>query len=159
MRIFAEKMDSEKIITIHTFTFAHEVAIVRGRLESEGIPCFAQDELTLQVSPFHSNTIGGVKLQVLESNVPRAIQILKEAGYIRDEQISPKVKKEKRNAEMIDREVRCPYCGSDEVKAVKKGGWLFLLTSLPFLAPSPFLKRNYHCFDCQQEFGLSKHRK
>ena len=82
-------MESDKFVTVLTFTFAHEVAIVRGRLESEGIVCFVKDELTVQVNPFYSNAIGGVKLQVMESDLPRAIEILKEAGYIKDEDFQP----------------------------------------------------------------------
>lgn len=78
-----------KLVTIKTFTFSHEVAIVRGRLESEGIYCFTQDELTAQVQPFHSIAIGGVKLQVREEDVERAIALLKESGDISDEDLQP----------------------------------------------------------------------
>jgi len=77
-------MNNEKIITIHNFNYANEAMIVRGRLESEGIPCFIQNELISQVAPFYSNAFGGVKLQVNESDVPQALEILKEAGYIND---------------------------------------------------------------------------
>jgi type III secretory pathway lipoprotein EscJ len=82
-------MKSEKFVTIRTFTFAYEIAIVRSRLESEGITCFVKDELTAQVNPFYSNAIGGIQLQVLESDLPRAIEILKEAGYITEEDLQP----------------------------------------------------------------------
>jgi hypothetical protein len=78
-------MDNEKLITIFTFEFAHEAPIVKGKLESEGILCFLKDELTAQVVPFYSNAIGGVKLQVIESDAPQAIEVLKESGYIKDE--------------------------------------------------------------------------
>ena len=159
-------MSNEKIITIYTFTFAHEVAIVRGRLESEGIACFAQDELTLQVSPFYSNAIGGIKLQVLERDVPRAVEILKEAGYLNDDNESaPEIKKEKREAKMVGTEAYCPFCGSEEIMVRKEGGWLFLVTSLPFLllsclpTASPFLKKKYYCFDCQQNVTVEKTNK
>lgn len=77
------------LITIKTFTYPHELAIIRSRLESEGIYCFAQDELTAQVHPFNSNAIGGIKLQVREEDVERAISILKEGGYINEEDFQP----------------------------------------------------------------------
>ena len=80
-------MDTEKFITVLTFTFPYEVAIVRGRLESEGITCFVQDELTAQVHPFYSNAIGGVKLQVKENDLKPAIEILKETGYIKEKDL------------------------------------------------------------------------
>ncbi len=79
----------DKFITVLTFTYPHELAIIRGRLESEGIECFAQDELTVQVNPFYSNAIGGIKLQVRESDYPKAVEILKEEGYITDRSASP----------------------------------------------------------------------
>ena len=75
-------MNNEKIITIHTFNLASEAMIVRGRLESEGILCAIQNELISQIAPFYSDTFGGVKLQVKESDVAQAREILKEAGYI-----------------------------------------------------------------------------
>ena len=75
-------MNNEKIITIHHFNLASEAMIVRGRLESEGIPCMIQNELIAQVAPFYSNAFGGVKLQVNESDAEQAIEILKEAGYV-----------------------------------------------------------------------------
>jgi len=78
-----KNMENEKFITVLTVSYAHEVAIIQGRLESEGITCFVQDELTVQVNPFYSNAIGGVKLQVLSSDLNRAVEILKEGGYIK----------------------------------------------------------------------------
>ncbi len=76
---------TDRFMTVLTFTYPHELAIVRGRLESEGIECFVADELTAQVNPFYSNAIGGVKLQVRESDIERATEILKESGYIKEE--------------------------------------------------------------------------
>lgn len=78
-----------KLITVKTFTYSHELSIIRSKLESEGIYCFAQDELTTQVHPFSSIAIGGVKLQVREEDVPRTIQILKENGYISERDLEP----------------------------------------------------------------------
>jgi len=72
---------SDNLITVMTFSYPHELAIIRARLESEGIECFVQDELTTQINPFYSNAIGGVKLQVKESDVPIAIEILKDGGF------------------------------------------------------------------------------
>ena len=77
-------MNSDKIITIYNFEYLGEAAIVRARLESEGIPCMIQNELISQIAPFYSDTFGGVKLQVNESDVPQAMEILKEAGYIEE---------------------------------------------------------------------------
>ncbi len=79
----------DKFVTIKTFTYPLEVAVIRGRLESEGIDCFVQDELTVQANPFYSNAIGGVKLQVREHDVRKAIEILEEGGYLKEADFLP----------------------------------------------------------------------
>ncbi len=152
-------MENEKFVTVLTFTFAHEVAIIRGRLEAEGITCFVKDELTVQIHPFYSNAIGGVKLQVRESDLNQAIQILKETGYIKGEELqssqeSPLLNKhiDNQHASIKEGKITCPICGSEEVVKSRKMGWLFLLTSLLFIFPTPFFQKTYYCFDCKQEF-------
>ncbi|MCL1944046.1 MAG: DUF2007 domain-containing protein [Candidatus Azobacteroides sp.] len=152
-------MKTEKFITVLTFTFAYEVAIIRGRLESEGITCFVQDELTVQVLPFYSNAIGGVKLQVKDSDLSQAIEILKETGYIKEEDLqpskeSPRLNKHADNQQTAMKGIKtiCPICGSEEVVKSKKAGWFFLLTSLLFTFPTPFFQKTYYCFNCKQEF-------
>ncbi|MDR2814047.1 MAG: DUF2007 domain-containing protein [Prevotellaceae bacterium] len=82
-------MKPNSYITVFSFTYPSEVMIVRGRLESEGIECFVKDELTVQVNPFYSNAIGGIKLQVKESDLEQAVKILKEVGYIKEEDLQP----------------------------------------------------------------------
>jgi hypothetical protein len=69
-------------VTILTFTYAHELVVAQGLLESEGIVTYAKDEYVATVNPFYSNAIGGVKLQVQKSDAAHAISILKEAGFI-----------------------------------------------------------------------------
>ena len=148
-------METEKFITVSTFTFASEVAVIRSKLESEGITCFVQDELTVQVTPFYSNAIGGVKLQVRESDLYKAIEILKEAGYIKDEHQEPP-RMINQQISMKGEKLICPICGSEEIVKSKKAGWVFLFTSfllLPFCGIfSPFFQKTYFCFDCKQEF-------
>jgi DNA-directed RNA polymerase subunit RPC12/RpoP len=135
-------------------------------LESEGITCFVKDELTVQVHPFISNAIGGVKLQVKESDLSQTIEILKETGYIKDDNLQVSKKSHlNKNADCQyistkGEKIICPYCGSEEVVKPKKAGLLFLLTSLLFLflCPTPFLQNRYYCFDCKQEFKRKRKR-
>ena len=65
-----------------TFTFPTELAVVKSKLESEGIECRVLDEHTVQTHNFLSQAIGGVRLQVAESNLERARLILEEIGLI-----------------------------------------------------------------------------
>lgn len=70
------------LVTIHTFVLPSEAHIVKGRLQAEGIRCFLQDELTVQVYHFYSHAIGGIKLQVPVEDAAEALVILQELGYI-----------------------------------------------------------------------------
>src|SRR5688500_18358504 len=79
----------EHYITILTFTYPQDAYIIKGRLEAEGIDCFLKDKLTVQVDNFYTNALGGVKLQVKDSDSERASDILKEAGYLREKDFQP----------------------------------------------------------------------
>lgn len=76
--------DIDPYITVLTVTYPQELAVVRARLESEEIECEVQNELTTQIAPYYSDAIGGVKLQVKQSDVAKAVQLLKEWGYIKE---------------------------------------------------------------------------
>ena len=71
------------LATIWSFPYQHQMLILRARLEAEGIETFTLDELTIQVDPLYSNALGGIKLMVHEEDVPRAAEILAEAGYVK----------------------------------------------------------------------------
>ncbi len=73
---------TENYKTILTFTHPHELVVIRAKLQSEGIECSIKDELITQVNPFYSNAVGGVKLQVKESDFQRAVEILKQSDYL-----------------------------------------------------------------------------
>jgi len=84
-----KKLKMDNFITIMTFTYPAKLAVLRTRLEADGIECRVLDELTVQTNPFFSNAIGGIKLQVRESDVQKAAAILKAGGYIKDEDLQP----------------------------------------------------------------------
>lgn len=71
----------DRLITVAVFTLPHELAVVRARMEAEGITCFAKDENTVAAHPFYSNVIGGIKLQVPAEQVAQAREILAENGH------------------------------------------------------------------------------
>ena len=73
-------MSSGAFVTIAEFMLPSDVVVARGRLESEGIECILQDELTVQVHNFYSQAVGGVKLQVREEEVELAKRLLAEWG-------------------------------------------------------------------------------
>ncbi len=75
--------------TIISFTYPHEAHLAKSKLESEGIHVILKDELTTQVNNFYSNAIGGVKLQINESDVIPAKQILIDGGFLNAESVAP----------------------------------------------------------------------
>jgi Putative prokaryotic signal transducing protein len=66
----------EPLVTIATFFNEYEFLLARGRLESADIECFALDENMLRIAGFHSHILGGIKLQVRESDARDAIAVL-----------------------------------------------------------------------------------
>jgi len=53
-----------KLITVYSSNIPIDCHILKGRLETEGIPCFIYDENLIWVHPFRAVAIGGVKLKV-----------------------------------------------------------------------------------------------
>ncbi|MBN1113594.1 MAG: DUF2007 domain-containing protein [Bacteroidales bacterium] len=72
-----------QFITVTSFLLIQDAYMAKSLLESEGINVFLKDELSTQVNPHYSNTFDGVKLQVIDSEAERALQLLIDAGYVK----------------------------------------------------------------------------
>ncbi len=70
---------SNRFVTIARFNFATEPVFIllKMRLEQEGILYYAAEENTVGIDPLLSITLGGIRLQVEQANVIRALAILK----------------------------------------------------------------------------------
>lgn len=79
-----------------TFMFPAELAVVKSKLESEGIECRVLDEYTVQAHNFLSQAIGGIRLQVAESNLEKARLILEENGLVKESKEPEQSKVEKK---------------------------------------------------------------
>lgn len=66
----------DKLVTVGTYDMPTEAHLAKGLLEANGLTAFLADELTVGVAWHLSNAIGGIKLQVAESDVERATGIL-----------------------------------------------------------------------------------
>lgn len=82
------------LVTIATFSNAFNMNVMKGRLETEGIPAFAKDEHTVTTNPFYGGALGGIKLQVLEEDVTEAQRILNETGYVQPRYVPEPEKKQ-----------------------------------------------------------------
>ncbi len=114
--------------TLGTFEFPADVQIIKGKLESEGIPVFLRDETTINSDPLISSAIGGVKLQVYTNDKDRASEIFNEIrNYATDT-----------DGNLIV----CPNCKAtkSEVYYSRKGIFYKLF---PF-----FESKKYRCLNC-----------
>ncbi|WP_396633070.1 DUF2007 domain-containing protein [Maribacter sp. R86514] len=118
----------DKFYQLATFEYVADVQIVKGKLESEGIPVFLRDENTLNSDPLISNAIGGVKLQVYSKDKERAIKIYDEIrAYAVDNNGKP---------------IICPNCKAQKSEPYYNSTGLFYKL-FPF-----FEKRKYKCLNC-----------
>ena len=134
-----------KLITIATYTFPQDLLIDRSKLESAGIECFTQDELTAQVHNFISNAIGGVKLQVKETDVEFARQVLADSNNL--------------VADYSESKIKCPHCGSGNVDGIGLNGRISMLILFITGLPVPVFSSKFKCYDCYENFKLAKTKK
>ncbi|MGB7395273.1 MAG: DUF2007 domain-containing protein [Pricia sp.] len=119
---------NEKFFTLAAFDYPADVQILKGKLESEGIPVFLRDENTLNSDPLITNAIGGVKVQVYTQDRERALEIYDEVrAYAVDDFGNP---------------IKCPNC-----KALKSEAYYERKGLLNKLFPF-FEKRKYKCLNC-----------
>ena len=118
----------EKFSTMATFEYPADAQIIKGKLESEGIPVFLKDENTLNSDPIISDAIGGVKLQVYTKDKERALEIYNQIrAYALDDYGEPIV---------------CPNCKAQKSEAYYERKGIFYKL-FPF-----FEKRKYKCLNC-----------
>ena len=71
-----------KFITIKESHYLSELAILKSKLESEGIVCRLKNELTTQIMNYIPSFV--VELQVAEYDLERVKEILSESGEVPD---------------------------------------------------------------------------
>jgi uncharacterized protein YbaR (Trm112 family) len=114
--------------TIGSFDYPADVQIIKGKLESEGIPVFLKDENTINSDPLISYAIGGVKLQVYSKHKTKALEIYNEIrAYAVDASGNPIV---------------CPNCKATKSELYYRRRGVFLKL-FPF-----FESRKYRCMQC-----------
>ncbi|MDZ4751716.1 MAG: hypothetical protein SGI87_08895 [Flavobacteriales bacterium] len=75
----------EELVNVYIGYYSSSIILPRAELDAAGIYNSTKDELTAHVQPFYSSAIGGIKLQVRESDLNAARKILIEAGYLTEE--------------------------------------------------------------------------
>jgi hypothetical protein len=133
-----EEPELRRLVTVRRYRDLAEVFVGRSLLESAGIRAWVADERLVQMDWFYSNLIGGMRLQVDESDEAAARQILAEAvpGTIAygdpEAYVQP----------------TCPKCGSAEITlgGTERGRSLVALYVLAI--PVPPGEAAWHCEAC-----------
>jgi len=139
----------DKIITFESYYDPMLAHIVRTRLEANGISCFVADENSIGANPLFNPAIGGVKLKIFERDLEKCREILSTDDDLHEN-----------DHHGIDEEnntyIICPYCASTNVGKIgeeegeKKSETL--LSSIMNLVNPFYNQKNWHCFNCQQDF-------
>jgi len=83
-----------------TFNNVFEANLAAGHLEHEGIETFIQDQNISNIYPNATGPVnlvvgspfgayGGVKLQIKDDDIPKAIEVLQSNGYLNEEEEQP----------------------------------------------------------------------
>ncbi|GAA4807830.1 hypothetical protein GCM10023231_41340 [Olivibacter ginsenosidimutans] len=131
-------------ITLKVFDNPIEAHLLKSKLESEGIPCFLQDENIVALNPLYNYAVGGIKLNIPRADVALAQQILREID-------------DHPNLDEKEAIIACPQCGSTHLytnfKSMKGAKGILSAIISFFMAVFPIYYKNvYKCKDCGAEF-------
>lgn len=70
----------DKMVEIARFQYPAEAQMLVSLLKSEGIDCYIRNEISSQVMAGYAD-IGGARVEILESDVPQALDIMQAGGY------------------------------------------------------------------------------
>ena len=69
----------DKIVEIARFYEPEAAQMIESLLKSEGVNCYLRNEYTSRIQ--YPANVGGIRIELLESEVPRAKEILEANGY------------------------------------------------------------------------------
>jgi hypothetical protein len=127
------------LVTIATYSQVYEADLSRAALGVHGIVCFVPDEHIASLNPAYVPALGGVRLQVSEQDVERALEVLSlhdsEDDDEGDEEDGP----------------RCPRCGSQYAYFEWSAAVIWLSIVLLYL-PLLFLSKRWSCRKCDHHW-------
>ena len=130
---------SQQLVTIARYRDLPSAGLAQSILESAGIRCFLDNQFMVGINWLYSNALGGVKLQVMEQDAGRAIELLKV-------QSEPSISDEETEEDQLPT-FACPECGGSEIRTINYTR-KFAALSLLFSLPLPFFARRHVCKEC-----------
>ncbi len=127
---------SERIVTIAAFGDSTEAHLARFALEEAGISCAVADENIIGL-PTYLGAVSSVKLQVKESDVARATEVLKQAAQedasnLSDEPQADDEEDNEQPAQLPIDSPTCPQCGSESIEVIEESEQAVAGGPLPF---------------------------
>lgn len=72
--------EMDKMVEIARFQYPAEAQTLMALLKLEGIECYLRNEYSTQVMAGYVD-VGGARVEILESNVPHALEVMEAGGY------------------------------------------------------------------------------
>jgi hypothetical protein len=66
----------DELLTIYSSYLLTDCYILKGRLETEGIPCYIYNEHIVSVDPFYAVAVGGVKIKIPAEFYRKALSVI-----------------------------------------------------------------------------------
>lgn len=145
-----------KNVVISTYTFAFDAYIIKGRLESEGIPAYVHDDQYITIDWMMSQAIGGVKVSVPESYQSQAAVVLQSTQddhYALDPPSNDELSAELLEDYIPEQPLHCPACQSDKISKLEWSRRLSILALFALHSPLTFSQRHYSCDNCNKVFA------
>jgi DNA-directed RNA polymerase subunit M/transcription elongation factor TFIIS len=127
------------MITIAKVSYIHEADILCMQLEEAGIKAFMPDQHISSMQPLYSGAIGGIRVQIHESDLDQARDILVASKSNIDTGI-----------------FQCPKCSSDSVEYENVSKRSAFLSLFLFNMPFTWFKRKCTCKDCGHKWKDKK---
>ena len=122
---------------VASYSKPEEAQLAASFLEGNGIFARVTDDYIVNLNWLYSNAIGGVKVEVLENDLEKAIELLNlsktEKGFM-----------------------LCPHCGSGNVAIRELSLYAAICLAMGFILP--ISSKNVDCGDCKSSFPLKAMR-
>ena len=126
-----------ELVTVARYQNLPEAWIAKGKLESEGIPCFLIDDNMVRMDWFYANALGGIKIQVAAEYASTAADLLQE---VMPEELPS-------SADTPYVQPRCPRCKSLSVRRITLNRVSYFLMWIGLPLPMP--ANHWECEDCE----------
>ena len=115
-----------KFVTVRSYSTPYEANLVKSGLDAFGIDSILIDDYTINANWAWSNLLGGVKVQVEESEIEHAVQLI---------EAEPSDEQDEKDA-WAETGIVCPTCNSSDTRYFldKRGSFLtWLVFGFPVL--------------------------